>query len=616
MYIFQRSVKAKVWLITALAAAISLGTQAPLISQPLADSGYLPRTSVRSSVAFETANSLVTRRDQPDEIGLQFGWPRILSGDLPLSGRAISILDIDFNRDYEISILSQEGQLYVFQHDGANFPGFPLRPYFGNRPESWDNPAHRATSAVGDVDGTGSDDLVYMTDIGYLHVVTEDGIEPRPYPLDLGRGLNAGVPAVAELDGIRGVEIVLNTYYRNPDSVAVPARLHILRNTGEELEGWPVPYPRGSASSPVVGDIDGDGVYEFVIANARRLQEPAQIGAWRLDGTRVEGFPVGRFETINQSPALVDLDGDGALEIVFWAALMDSAKAGVFAFKGDGRIVDNYPLDCSIGHPEGGIAAADINDDRAPEIVFGGLTAGGGSCIYAWTAAGEILDGFPIDIERPVLGSVILADMSGDRISDIIASLAPLRGSPGQIAAWDYQAGMIDDFPLDLAVWGGSSLATPPSVRDVDRDGDLDLLAVTTDRRVLVWDTRGLSSHDVWLTEKGGMARTGMRPADNPDAVPETNYAPEHIALTALVYPNPFNTTVLVSIPFVGAPDLKARLLDVTGRLINSFSVHSGPRPGFEFSLSAEDLGLSAGIYILQWSSGSQKGALKLVFNP
>lgn len=551
-----------------------------------------------------------------DPIGLLFGWPRQMQGETSLWGRSITVTDIDNNRDWELSIITTEGWLYIYQHDGANYPGFPRNPYYGDRPHRWINPNHRATSAVGDVDGNDLPELVYITDLGYLHVVGETGDEPEPFPIDIGIGNNSGIPALTDLTGDREVEIIFNTFPNHPDSVNATAIMHVYENTGLEMDNWPISYTCGSASSPSVGDIDGDGELEIVIGNARYLDRPAQIWAWSRDGTRVEGFPTGEFETINCAPTLVDLDRDGGLEILIWAADVDHNNIGIYAIRGNGQAFNGFPVDCPAGHPDGSPVAADIDGDDIPEIVFGSYNVNIGGMIYAWNIEGQLLDNFPLRVNRRVVGSLLLADVSDDGVNDIVAALTPSENSSGLIAAWDCSGELIDGFPILLERWGSEAFAGAPTIWDIDDDRDLDLIGVTTDRRLLIWDTHGRLTPDAWLTEKGGMSRTGVRLPNDPSGIKDDNgiAVPRNSMIT--VHPNPFNRSTLLTIPVPVESLLRVDLFDVHGRRIDSLFSGEVAAGDFELGIDAGKYHLPAGIYLCRWFNNQSFGTVKLLYTP
>lgn len=556
-------------------------------------------------------------RDNPDNFDVQFGWPRSLTGSEAMWGQSITVMDFDGFGDWELAILNTENRLHAFQHDAANVPGFPIRTHLGNRPRSWVNPRHNATTAAGDFSGDGVTDLVYITDIGYLHVVREDETEPQPFPIDIGLNANSGVPVLSDFDGDGELEIIFSSYSSHQDSMNSNALLHVIKRNGEELENWPVFFPRGSGSSPVSGDIDNDGNPEIVIGNSRYLDESAQIWAWKVDGSLVDGFPFGHFHTIGGSPTLADINGDGDLNILFWAADADQNTAGVYVLNGNGETIDGFPVECIPGHPEGNPVVADINGDESPEIVFGTFNPVTGGCIYAWTCTGDLLDSFPLQLDNSVIGSVLLADMSGDGITDIVAALSPVEGNHGLISAWGSDSNVLEGFPISLGDYGGGVISATPTIWDIDRDWDLDLMAVTTDRRLFIWDTPGQVTRDVWLTYKADMHRSGIRPADNPLSSPivvDKPVIPSKIQFEA--FPNPFNSSARIIFRASRVDFRKIDLIDQAGRLISQLQSKETVPGEFETVIDSQALSLAAGLYFCRITNGSSVFVTRLLYMP
>ncbi|MFT7519023.1 MAG: hypothetical protein ACI9MC_001159, partial [Kiritimatiellia bacterium] len=221
------------------------------------------------------------------------------------------------------------------------------------------------------------------------------------------------------------------------------------------LPGWPKSFDSSVESSANLVDLDGDGILEILFAESSGL-----VHAMRVDGTEISGFP----KQTSVLPFLADS---------FW---------------------DRAPAFQEIGPLREGIlstpAAGDVDGDGSPEIVATTLAGG----IYAWHIDGSLLDGFPVYIEGreapfgannswddAIFGSPALADVDGDGDLDIITG------------AGDQRLYVIDDdgsdfagFPLelchaDLCGKSGARIVSSPAVGDIDGDGHLEVAIGTNE---------------------------------------------------------------------------------------------------------------------------------------
>ena len=167
-------------------------------------------------------------------------------------------------------------------------------------------------------------EVVCGADDGEVFAWHADGSLVSGFPVQPFVGTFAGPPALAQLDGSPGLEIV---------ALSRTGEAHVLKGDGSELAGWPVTTGATNLTfSPVVARLGSDP------EPAVLLPGNAQLCAYRPNGTLRWSVALGANPT--QEPALGDLDGDGFDDIVCAAntSLARVDSAGVMA------TAANWPL--------------------------------------------------------------------------------------------------------------------------------------------------------------------------------------------------------------------------------------------------------------------------------
>jgi hypothetical protein len=153
----------------------------------------------------------------------------------------------------------------------------------------------------------------------------KDAGPPLAYDGDLGANIvpNYPAPAVGDLDGEPGLEIVLPTY---------DGLLWAFRSTGEVM--WTYAYgsvnPFVGASEALIVDLNGDGSPEVVFSTyasgePRMPEAPAHLIVLDAGGNELHKVELS-FRGSMAAPSVADLDGDGGLELVI--SLKDSLGEG------------------------------------------------------------------------------------------------------------------------------------------------------------------------------------------------------------------------------------------------------------------------------------------------
>lgn len=194
------------------------------------------------------------------------------------------------------------------------------------------------------------------------------------------------------------------------DTVAAPELLVALADRYEEA--W--------LGSPAVADLDGDGAAEIVVARESKLV------VWHADGAVVwaNSDASGR---IWSSPVVADITGDARLEVAF------AARDQVFLLDAAGAVLPGFPVTWE--DELRSLAAADIDADGQLELVVTPGHGGPTDVIFAWNADGSVVQGFPpnaagtsgcaADMKCYLAGcydqNLALGDLDGDGAADIVA---------------------------------------------------------------------------------------------------------------------------------------------------------------------------------------------------
>jgi hypothetical protein len=157
---------------------------------------------------------------------------------------------------------------------------------------------------LADVDGDGDVEIFLPTQAGYLHAYDGDGsVLPGSWPFDTGSGHELTSVAIAQMFGGDEPELAFATQNW---------QVHLLLSNGTEHINFPRYTTEGYwiYGAPVIGRVNG--TVADVVIGAR----DENCWAWDTLGLQIPGWPKAAGDKINLSPAVADLDLDGAVEVV------------------------------------------------------------------------------------------------------------------------------------------------------------------------------------------------------------------------------------------------------------------------------------------------------------
>ncbi len=340
----------------------------------------------------------------------------------------------------------------------------------------------------GDLDAQGS--VEYVTGSDCMYVWHADGTElvdgdddERTNGVFSARGCHplkgfGATAAIGDLDGDLDLEVA-NVGW-TLDS------LYVFTHAGraQQHPGFPKPILDDfNWASPVMADLDGDGQLEILVWAAGG----GRLFAWHADGTEVHDgdqnpstdgvlFRVFGTSFAYSSPAVANLLGDDDLEIVVAVNLSSDDSGKIFLIQADGTVAPGWPV--ATGGPgtpsqvTASPAIADIDGNGTPEIIIAADRAGGR--VYVLRPDGSNKPGWP--------RSCSVSSGAGRSASPVPVDLdgngqfeIVMPGSDGKLYGWFVNGATLPNFPVVFSEQGVPT-QTAPSVGDIDGDGDFEIL--------------------------------------------------------------------------------------------------------------------------------------------
>jgi FG-GAP-like repeat len=364
-------------------------------------------------------------------------------------------------------------QVFVFEPNGARAPGWPRYNAsdagfngIGNHGYG----AYGENVGIGNLDDDPQQEVVVTFDNHQINLFNHDGTSVLASPWFTNRA-----------SGHTGARLGWGQFIR-----WLSARVeknHYHRHTGPWPDVNKTPWLQWTASPPSIADLDRDGRNEVIGLPNVEKKEPYETQAYAfmvLDGAygsgarsgrRHKGFtklPLTRKPAVRSAgdwyppsgipaPTIVNLQGSRRPEIV--ASVPDGA---VYAVGPGGRRLWRY--DYAHGKPKtfaSEVAAADLNRDGRPELVFG--TYG----------------------PAPRSGRLVVLSAKGRKLYDLRLRH---QGSDGN----------------------GIGVPAAPSIADLDGDRHLEIVLTTFDHGIDVYRVpRSGTNRLPWPTGRGNLLRTG-----------------------------------------------------------------------------------------------------------
>lgn len=299
-------------------------------------------------------------------------------------------------------------------------------------------------------------------------------------------------PASGDINGDGQLEIIAGA---GAPYTTAAGGAYAFSSQGSPINGWPKNVGLPMASTPAVGDLDGDGVDDIIICSSQGVHAfLSHNSSWMAPASTVVN------DRSFATPVIADIDNDGVPEILFI-----NGDGRAYAFHNDGRPV--IPGDgtfvtaprigafsTDFGRP--GITAADLDGDGQKEIIIcsaEGVDPGAGG-LYLYDCAGHPLfdNANPPDSFSHISGFAV-ANIDNNPDQEVIVFGG--NGNHFIVDAIRKNGTHAAGYPFHLPdLRTGDWFGTAPAVGDLDGDGTKEIVVTTWDMgegRVYAWHQDG-----------------------------------------------------------------------------------------------------------------------------
>ena len=240
--------------------------------------------------------------------------------------------DLDGDGDMDAVVGDLFGGLFYFENTGTAVAPVFVQRSGGANPFAGVDEAGTTTPTLVDLDGDGDLDAVIGNSDGVLLYLENTGSTSMPaFTSQTGaanpfNGVDVGLysaPAFTDLDGDGDMDLVLGrgdgqlSYFENTGAVSAPVFVE-RAGAANPFDG----FDAGYWSRPSLADVDGDGDTDLVLGKVfgSQLIYLVNVGTATAPVFRTATSAADPFGSLNvggdSAPALVDLDGDGDMDLV------------------------------------------------------------------------------------------------------------------------------------------------------------------------------------------------------------------------------------------------------------------------------------------------------------
>ena len=243
----------------------------------------------------------------------------------------------------------------------------------------------------------------------------------------------------------------------------------------EAQKGWPLEgFFTGEI---VVVDLDGDGALDIVV----RVDDGVSV--YHNDGSEMEGWPfilplfIPGSVTQIDAVAVGDVDGDGELDVGVGEGRNSPCVSRIFVLDSSGEIKPGWPIEVPDSELTYDLALGDLDGDGDLEIIT--RNDADEHQVFAYHGDGSLVEGWPVtlDIDEDLdprdfdfgIGELAVGDVDFDGRAEVLIS-APMPGHSGPMFLFNGDGTNYHHWPAVAGGLGSDLCIIWPIIADLDGD--------------------------------------------------------------------------------------------------------------------------------------------------